>query len=294
MSGMTGYDQATSYPSPAQYGNYVPNLQGAGDGLGGDPRQLHGGHGWHHGHGYGAPHPGAQMQSSPTQQQRYPYYDRNGYYMHQGAEGSQQNWHEPVVPVSGGGLGPPVAGAVRPDSPSNVMPHGFPQVPQQPVPQQPGGGAPGSQQGQYSCKLATGPPSPSEVVQQKIEPNSQHPTPPGGNSMGQQQTPYQQYPCPISQSQQHSQGQNQQQVYNNNLPQVPQPPPNGAGVGGSGNGAPPYNLTPEHHGQPSPGSMGGGGPNSQNQNAPQAPLPSPLYPWMRSQFGKGFTAQSLR
>ena len=52
--------------------------------------------------------------------------------------------------------------------------------------------------------------------------------------------------------------------------------PGGPGpAGGSSAGAP--------MGQPSPVQQGGG----QNQSgAPQASLPSPLYPWMRSQFGK--------
>ena len=53
MSGMTGYDQATSYPAAAQY-NYVPNLQPD------DPRHSSLGGvasgGWHHQYG------GHQMQ----------------------------------------------------------------------------------------------------------------------------------------------------------------------------------------------------------------------------------------
>ena len=47
-----------------------------------------------------------------------------------------------------------------------------------------------------------------------------------------------------------------------------------------------YSLPP--HGQPSPLPPGGpqGGPGS-------APVPSPLYPWMRSQFGKLFLSQLI-
>ena len=60
------------------------------------------------------------------------------------------------------------------------------------------------------------------------------------------------------------------QTWNNNLP--------GAGAGHVQNS---YSLAP--HGQPSPLPPGPGGP----QGGPgQAPVPSPLYPWMRSQFGE--------
>ena len=62
------------------------------------------------------------------------------------------------------------------------------------------------------------------------------------------------------------------QTWNNNLPGA------GAGAGHVQNS---YSLAP--HGQPSPLPPGPGGP----QGGPgQAPVPSPLYPWMRSQFGE--------
>ena len=58
------------------------------------------------------------------------------------------------------------------------------------------------------------------------------------------------------------------QSWNNNIP-----------GGGPGHGQNSYPLSA--HGQPSP--LPPGGP----QGPPgQAPVPSPLYPWMRSQFGK--------
>ncbi len=271
MSGMTGYDQATSYPTAAQY-NYVPNLQGMGLGGGGqdpglDPRQLQQ---WHHQY---QPHQMHQGHSPTTQ--RYPYYDRNGYYQHH--QQQQLDWHEPVVSTAvastAGTPGPgaagtgAAAGAVpRPDSPGSVQQqlaqqqptnHSFSSPP--PPPQTSG-------VNQYSCKLAagtaTGPPSPTQQQQQqKTEPQQQ------------QQHQYQQYQCPITP---------QSQVYNNNLPpqhntyglnEVQPSPVSGQG-GGGGNGA---------GGGPGGGGPGGGPPQ---QQPPQAPLPSPLYPWMRSQFGK--------
>ena len=153
MSGMTGYDQATSYPSAAQYNSYVPNLPvvppgGAGSdptgGVGGDPRAAAHMHQWHQYQHHHHPHPQqqvSQMEGSPThqqqqqqhQQQRYPYYDRNGYYMHQGnsqsaLDPSAQNWHEPVSVAGGtgaginvGSLSPNSAAALRPDSPNSVQ-----------------------------------------------------------------------------------------------------------------------------------------------------------------------------
>ena len=309
MSGMTGYDQAASY-STSQY-SYVPNLPSAtgGNGLNGqtggggvatgdpngslgDPRQLHQ---WHHG-GYHQPSHGMQMpQGSPTSQ-RYPsYYDRNGYYnVHQQSLDSQQSWHEPVVPGSGalntGGTTTP-----RPDSPSSI---GM---------QQTGYASPAVtnpvNNTSYSCKMAAQQAAASLAVSGSLTGPGGPPSPntpqgqPKGNDNPQQQhqaTVGQQYPqyqqCPLSQS--------SQPIYNNNIP----PPPPGSVVGPGGPGVPggphqpvhnSYSLSPDGHvGQPSPGSMGqgtpGGGPPNgpQGPGAPQAPLPSPLYPWMRSQFGK--------
>ena len=131
-----------------------------------------------------------------------------------------------------------------------------------------------------------GPPSPNTPQGQpkgNDNPQQQHQA-----TVGQQYPQYQQ--CPLSQS--------SQPIYNNNIP----PPPPGSVVGPGGPGVPggphqpvhnSYSLSPDGHvGQPSPGSMGqgtpGGGPPNgpQGPGAPQAPLPSPLYPWMRSQFGK--------
>ena len=260
---MTGYDQATSYPSAAQY-NYVPNLHGGGPGgdtsLASDPRQLHQWHQYQH----------QQMQGSPSQ--RYPYYDRNGYYQHQQQHLDPQSWHEPVAAASAAvSTGATTPGANnRSDSPTSLSQpqHSFPGAtppgaaqsqtqqagsggPVQPPPQQSQANV-----NQYSCKLAPVPPSPpaSETAP------SQH--------------QYQQYPCPLGGQNQAQQP--QQAIYNNNLPQQ---------VHNT------YALTSDH-GQPSPvgpGSAGGPQNTQQPQQAPstpQAPLPSPLYPWMRSQFGK--------
>ena len=56
---------------------------------------------------------------------------------------------------------------------------------------------------------------------------------------------------------------------------------NGTGAGHLGNS---YSLA--GHGQPSPVAPGG------PQVGQPAPVPSPLYPWMRSQFGKIFRSGS--
>jgi hypothetical protein len=194
-----------------------------------------------------------QQQGSPTHQQhqRYNYYDRNGYYVH-----DAQSWHEPVGVSVGGAAAAGQAGPVRPDSPSAVamptqpvvppvvapqsQPHSYPSPSAQPQPPQPHHAA-------YSCKLSASgaPPSPTQ--------KSEH-------------AQYGQY-AQCAQPQQPQ----QQVVYNNNL-----------------HGA--YALTPEHqHGQPSPV-----GAQAQPQNnTAQAQLPSPLYPWMRSQFGKCANATSV-
>ncbi|XP_071745312.1 uncharacterized protein [Lepeophtheirus salmonis] len=298
MSGMTGYDQTTSYPA-SQY-NYVPNLSGGPaspvDGGGGDPHR--GMHQWHHYSGHhqmqqpvgGDPH-------SPNAN-RYPsYYDsRNGYYMHHGGGHQQQqiepgSWHEPVLP--------------RADSPISQ------QLAQQqnysPTPVVNSSGSGGSSYNS-SCKMTpavggAGPPTP---------PGKTEPLHPG----------YTQYnACPIS-------SQNNQ-VYNNNIPpplppvqvhnsyamspehatapnaqaapqQPPPPPPSqqqqvvGGGPVTSQVPPAPQSVVLDHSNQqpleqhqapqhqehsPTPqGSQGSG------QNASQSSLPSPLYPWMRSQF----------
>jgi hypothetical protein len=136
----------------------------------------------------------------------------------------------------------------------------------------PGGGASGNGGGSGSSGGGVTPPSPASS--QKNDPLS---------SPHAQQYP--QYPsCPLTNTS-HSPS----VMYNNNMGGPPsQGVPSGPQVQSHG---PPgvhnsYSLTPEGHvvgGQVSPGSQGGGGPQ---QGAPQAQLPSPLYPWMRSQFGK--------
>jgi len=299
MSGMTGYDHAATYPSP-QY-NYVPNLAtgqtagvpGGAD-LGGDLR--HHIHGWggqhthqqyhhthHHlgGHAMGQQVPASADQTSPRGANNGygSYYDRNGYYIHQQHTTGMdpQSWHDPGIQQ-------------RPDSPTMLVQQQ--QYPVAPV-------NPNLSSASYSCKMAAsiagtgsgpgggsgggsgssggGVTPPSPASSQKNETLS---------SPLQQQ--YSQYPpCPLSQSS-HSPS----VMYNNNMggpppqgvPGGPQVPPHGPpgphpGVHNT------YSLTPEGHvvgGQVSPGPQPGG----QNQGAPQAPLPSPLYPWMRSQFGK--------
>lgn len=251
MSGMTGYDQTTSYTNSPY--SYIPGVQGGQDpsALNADPRQI--ASQWHQ-YPQQPQHP--SIQGSPTQH-RYPYYDRNGYYVHQGSGSDSQNatWHEPVPPSG------------RPDSPIGVQQvtaqhHLF------------------NQQGQtqYTCKLASNNP-PSPQVQQKIESSSQpHPT-------VSSQPQYQQYPCTITQSQ-------HPQIYNNNIPQPNQPPPpppppppsSAQQCSATGPGSAvvpsPYNIGQEQHTQ---ANLNPSQPNTQ-QNASQAPLPSPLYPWMRSQF----------
>ena len=268
------------------------------------------------------------MQNSPTHRgggtpnNSYPYYDRNGYYVHQ-QQIEPQNWHEPVQLGGGGGGGgggsTGTGGSVRADSPTiNSQLQSYAPVT-----------TPGTSTNQYTtpslnCKIPSGsgggggsgsgsggsgggntptgasgagssgppqPPSPTAV--QKQEPTTHH--------------QYQGYnQCPISQS--------SQPIYNNNIP----PPPPSAG-GAAPPGGPPgaghqqihnnYALTPDPTvsggpgGQPSPsqgsgsggGSGGGGGggqgsqgSGAQGSNTSQAQLPSPLYPWMRSQFGKKF------
>ena len=310
---MTGYDQTTSY-STSQY-NYVPNLStttsvgnltgqnggphpGDPSGSLGDPRQLHGwGGGYHQAHH----HPHLQ-QNSPTQQ-RYPYYDsRNGYYLHQGAQNplDTQSWHEPVLPVQ-------PSTTPRPDSPTLQAHQGLSGYP--------GGGSGNdnggmnSPQGGYNCKMGSGGSmGPNEgsggggngnllAVSGPPSPISKANDNPNATSS---QLQYQQYqPCTLSQ-----QPSSQQPVYNNNHqpPGASGPPGRQGGPQGTPQQQPvhnSYSLSPEDHvGQPSPvsqqaGAGGGGGgggsggpPNQNQQGAPQAPLPSPLYPWMRSQFGK--------
>lgn len=278
---MTGYDQATSYPT-SQY-NYVPNLQSAGDGGGTgaavvDPRQLHGGWGNPQGYHHVQPmqgSPGQTGQGQPQgQQQRYPYYDRNGYYVHQqhGQSFETASWHEPVSVAA-------AAAAVqqsscRSDSPSALQPYPSPVV--------------STATGNYSCKMAVQPPhsagaTPPSPSQQKTNDNPQS----VAAAQHTQQQQYAQYQCPLTQSSQPQPP--PPNVYNNNLP-VPQPQPvhnsySLSGEPGAGGGGPP----PPHvvGGQPSPvqqqqPQQGGG--QTQQAAPPQAPLPSPLYPWMRSQF----------
>ena len=280
MSGMTGYDQATSYPT-SQY-NYVPNLQGPDGSLVGgvDPRQLHAGWGMPNqaGHAHYTPMQGSPGQHHAAGHRGYPYYDRNGYYVHQqhasggggvGSNGGFESWHDP-------------AGGLRPDSPTAA---GLSAPPSYPSPAVSTAGA-GSN---YSCKMAVQspahpgagvtPPSPT----QKTNDNPQLQSPYGsgaGTQYGQ---------CPLSTNSQPTPG--GAPSYSNS--QIPQPPggathpPNvhnsyslsgSEGTSGGGSGA--------HVGQPSPVQQQPPGGSQNQQGAPQAPLPSPLYPWMRSQFGK--------
>jgi hypothetical protein len=293
MSGMTGYDQATSYPT-SQY-NYVPNLQSPVDNasvVGGvDPRQLHGGWGSAQAHAHYA-----QMQGSPggleavgsaagtAQHHRgYPYYDRNGYYVHQQhGGGAFDSWHDP---------------SLRPDSPTSAaVCHNAP--PSYPSPAVSSSATVGS--ANYSCKMAVQPPALSAGAtppspthpQQKTNDNPQQPQlQPQYGGGGQQ---YGGPPCPLTQNSQQPPGV-ASGGYNNNLQPVVTPgggipppghhPPNQvghnsyslSGSDGGGVGAHVGEHSPVH---PQPPGAG------QNQPAPQASLPSPLYPWMRSQFGK--------
>jgi hypothetical protein len=293
---MTGYDQATSYPS--QY-NYVPNLQNPDAALVGgvDPRQLHGGWGMaaanqshaHYTHMRGSP--GAQHH---TGHQGYSYYDRNGYYVHQqhGAAGgattptgvangaaaaaaaaSFDSWHDP--------------GGLRPDSPGALT--APPSYPSPAVASTSGGSSVN-----YSCKMAVQPPAhsgpggtPPSPTQQKTNDNPQLQSP---SVYGGGQTQY--GACPLTQNSQPPGGPATPYSNSSGGPMQPVtggPPPTvhnsycgseagSAGAAASGAGG-------AHVGQPSPVQQPPGG--GQNQpGAPQAPLPSPLYPWMRSQFGK--------
>lgn len=291
---MTGYDQATSYPS--QY-NYVPNLQNPEAALVGgvDPRQLHGGWGMgatnqahaHYTHMRGSP--GAQHH---TGHQGYSYYDRNGYYVHQqhGAAGgattptgvangaaaaaaaaSFDSWHDP--------------GGLRPDSPGALT--APPSYPSPAVASTSGGSSVN-----YSCKMAVQPPAhsgpggtPPSPTQQKTNDNPQLQSP---SVYGGGQTQY--GACPLTQNSQPPGGPATPYSNSSGGPMQPVtggPPPavhnsycgseaGSAGAAASGAGG-------AHVGQPSPVQQPPGG--GQNQpGAPQAPLPSPLYPWMRSQF----------
>jgi len=292
---MTGYDQATSYPS--QY-NYVPNLQNPDAALVGgvDPRQLHGGWGMaaanqshaHYTHMRGSP--GAQHHTGHT---GYSYYDRNGYYVHQqhgaaggattptgGANGaaaaaaaaaSFDSWHDP--------------GGLRPDSPSALT--APPSYPSPAVASTSGGSSVN-----YSCKMAVQPPAhsgagatPPSPTQQKTNDNPQLQSP---SVYGGGQTQY--GACPLNQNSQPPGGPATPYSNSSGGPMQPVtggPPPavhnsycgseaGSAGAAASGAGG-------AHVGQPSPVQQPPGG--GQNQpGAPQAPLPSPLYPWMRSQF----------
>lgn len=278
MSGMTGYDQTTSY---SQY-NYVPNLQSPDAALVGgvDPRQLHGGWGMaaNQGHAHYT-----HMQGSPGQHHAhrgYSYYDRNGYYVHQqhgggaGAAGAGNNfdWHDPsgAAPAS-----------MRPDSPTaaagGIAPPSYPS----PAGVSSAGGVTGSSSVNYSCKMAVQPPAhsaagatPPSPTQQKTNDNPQIYS--GGQS---------QYgACQLNQNSQQPGGGAATPFSNSNPLQPPQGQQSYCGSdGGSATGS------SAHVGQPSPGQQQPppGGPPGPGQNqAPQAPLPSPLYPWMRSQFGK--------
>ncbi len=317
MSGMTGYDQAASY---TQY-NYVPNLQTADGGVAGagtgglaDPRQLHvAGGGWGTPQGYahhqnmspGGGAGGGGGGAAHHQHRGYPYYDRNGYYVHQqhaGQTAGFDTWHEPAVtPVTPGAGGVPPPGTPvsssglpgRPDSPSSVT--GYPSP------------AAVTSAANYSCKMAVPPggvtpPSPGSAQQQSQQ---QAPKASAGADNPQQMQPYAgqqqtQYQCPLTQSSQ-AQG-----VYNNNMPAGAgpggPPPSGGGGAAGihnsyslSSDGSAPPSGGPNGQaggggvvgGQHSPGQQAPPGPNGPGgQNQSQAPLPSPLYPWMRSQFGK--------
>lgn len=69
--------------------------------------------------------------------------------------------------------------------------------------------------------------------------------------------------------------QHQQNIHQQQQQQQPHPGMgSGGGVAGSNGGnLPPQNIQNPHQ-------------SPQQQNSPAAALPSPLYPWMRSQFGK--------
>ena len=290
MSGMTGYDQTTSYPS--QY-NYVPNLQSPDPSLvagGVDPRHLQGAWGMATANQSHAHY--THMQGSPGQHHAssghrgYSYYDRNGYYVHQhGAAAASGNggpgfdsWHDP--------------GGMRPESPTNA---GLTAPPTYPSPAAVSTAGASASSVNYSCKMAVQPPAhsagatPPSPTQQKTNDNPQLQSPYGGG-----QPPYGQ--CQLSQNSQQvgsgggaagtatpnsfssqlpTQGSSGPPGVHNNYPMSDGSATPGGAAGGAGGGAP--------LGQPSPVQQGGG----QNQSgAPQAPLPSPLYPWMRSQFGK--------
>lgn len=295
MAGMAGYDQATNYQAssatataastllsqqqyhPSGYlqahqttGNASPVASNASRTSPGNdhlslslttsqqrpPHEQHLQHSqWHHHQEYQHHHLGQQANRYGPH-----YYDnRNGYY--QTLE--SQNWHEPVRSADGGGstnLGNNSNGGNSNrscDSPISQQHSSYVTQPQ--TSQYPSG-----------CKVATGPPSP-----QKTETTLQYP-----------QTQYQ---CPITQ-------------YNNNIQPSATTPSSHHNT---------YSVNPSNSeasvGQGSPGlpSSNGGnitaaGSNQQNthQSAsvtaatqPTAPssqgqLPSPLYPWMRSQFGK--------
>ncbi len=300
MAGMTGYDQTANYQAasvaasvaatavlsqqqyhPGVASGYIHSHQtsssGASPGSAGTPttcsastvtdplncstssstdpqtirhQQLHQQH-WHH-HQYQP----SQHLAQPT---RYgQYYDRNGYYHQHPVE--SQNWHEPVTGeastanASGNGTG---SNGTSNRTESPVPQHSY-NAPSHP-----------SQYG--SCKLANaGPPSPT----QKQE-NPQQ---------------YQQFQCPISQ-------------YNNNLSSpssthhatvhnsyssgsevgVSQESPSipASSGGGTTTAEPISGPTPQPNNQSSGNNIG-----SAAAPASQGPLPSPLYPWMRSQFGK--------
>ncbi len=262
-----------------------------------DPRQLHGGWGMgaanqghaHYTHMRGSP--GAQHH---TGHQGYSYYDRNGYYVHQqhgaaggattptgGASGaaaaaaaaSFDSWHDP--------------GGLRPESPSALT--APPSYPSPAVASTSGGSSVN-----YSCKMAVQPPAhsgpggtPPSPTQQKTNDNPQLQSP---SVYGGGQTQY--GACPLNQNSQPPGGPATPYSNSSGGPMQPVtggPPPavhnsycgseaGSAGAAASGAGG-------AHVGQPSPVQQPPGG--GQNQpGAPQAPLPSPLYPWMRSQFGK--------
>ena len=298
---MTGYDQTTSYPS--QY-NYVPNLQSPDPSLvagGVDPRHLQT---WGMATANQSHAHYTHMQGSPGQHHAAghrgysSYYDRNGYYVHQhGAAaaaaatgnggGAFESWHDP--------------GGMRPESPTNSGGTGLTAPPNYPSPA--AVSSAGSSSVNYSCKMAVQPPAhsagatPPSPTQQKTNDNPQLQSPYGGG-----QPPYGQ--CQLSQNSQQAGG----------------PGVGGAGGGGAatpnsfssqlppqGGGGPPgvHNNYPMNEGSATPGGPGGAGGSSagapmgqpspvqqgggQNQSgAPQASLPSPLYPWMRSQFGKTY------
>ena len=298
---MTGYDQATSYPS--QY-NYVPNLQNPDAALVGgvDPRQLHGGWGMaaanqghaHYTHMQGSPGAASQHHAG---HRGYSYYDHNGYYVNRqhpgggavtptgGANGSAaaaaaaasfDSWHDPS--------------GLRPESPSALT-----APPSYPSPAVATATTSGGSSVNYSCKMAVQPPAhsgagatPPSPTQQKTNDNPQLQSPSVYGGGGQTQYGA----CQLNQNSQPPGG--PATPYSNSsggppLPLSGGPPPavhnsycgseaGSAGATASGAGG-------VHVGQPSPVQQPPGGGQNQ-QGAPQAPLPSPLYPWMRSQFGK--------